>query len=99
MLHPELKVCAWEKVCWSRENGGLGVKDLSLMNVCLLLKLLHRLFVADDSAWAIWARQQTCLASLDGELCGHHWDTLRTLLPLYQATTTVLIGNGKRSSF
>jgi hypothetical protein len=44
---------AWEKVCRSRENGGLGVKDLSLMNVCLPLKLLHRLFVADDSAWAI----------------------------------------------
>jgi hypothetical protein len=50
---------AWEKVCWTKENGGLGIKDLSLMNICLLLKLLHRLHTAVDSAWASWARMHT----------------------------------------
>jgi hypothetical protein len=43
---------AWERVCWSKDHGGLGIRDLGLFNVCLLLKLLHRLFVAEDSAWA-----------------------------------------------
>lgn len=63
---------AWEKVCWLRDHGGLGIKVLSLMNVCLMLKLLHRLHVADDSAWANWARLHTNLANLDGDLSGSH---------------------------
>jgi hypothetical protein len=62
----------WERVCWNRDHGGLGIKDLSLMNVCLLLKLIHRLHVAEDSAWAAWARQHVSLASLEGDLCGPH---------------------------
>lgn len=90
---------AWEKVCWSRDHGGLGIKDLSLMDVCLLIKLLHRLQVADKSAWVIWVREHACLASLEGDICGSHWDVLRTLLPLYQAVTIVTIGDGAQTSF
>jgi len=33
------------------------------------------------------------------DLHGDHWNTLRQILPLYQAITTVLIGNGTTSSF
>jgi hypothetical protein len=88
---------AWEKICWLRDHRGLGIKDLSLMNVCLMLKLLHRLHVADDSAWASWARLHTSLANLDGDLSGLHWDVLRGLLPLYQAVTSVTVGDGTRT--
>jgi hypothetical protein len=90
---------AWPRVCWTRENGGLGIKDLGLLNVCLLLKLLHRLHVAEDSAWAKWARQNISLATLNGDLFVSHWEALRSLLPLYQAVTTVSIGDGTRTSF
>jgi hypothetical protein len=34
---------AWEWVCHSKEEGGLGVRSLSVQNACLLTKLLHRL--------------------------------------------------------
>ena len=34
-----------------------------------------------------------------GELRGHHWEVLRSLLPLYQAIKTVTLGNGKSTSF
>jgi len=34
---------AWRNVCSPRELGGLGVRDLGVHNICLLLKLLHRL--------------------------------------------------------
>ena len=70
-----------------------------MLNVCLLLKLLHRLHVAADSAWAQWARQHISLATLNGDLSGSHWEALRSLLPLYQAVTTVSIGDGTRTSF
>lgn len=93
---------AWERVCWSKDNGRLGVRDLNLMNVCLLVKLLHRLFVADDSAWVTWARPlENCLALPRWMVtCVEliNWGILRSLLPLYQAATTVVIGNDKRTS-
>jgi hypothetical protein len=37
--------------------------------------------VVEDFAWASWARQHACFALLDGDLRGHHWEVLRTLLP------------------
>jgi hypothetical protein len=32
---------AWQKVCSTKELGGLGIKDIGTQNICLLLKLLH----------------------------------------------------------
>ena len=40
---------AWKDVCRSREEGGLGVKDLAVKNECLQLKLVHKLY-SDASA-------------------------------------------------
>ena len=34
---------AWDKACLSKQDGGLGVRQISVQNACLLLKLLHRL--------------------------------------------------------
>ena len=41
---------AWEQVCEGKDHGGLGIRDLSLQNTCLLLKLLHRLHQAAGSS-------------------------------------------------
>jgi len=90
---------AWEQVCVPKELGGLGLKNLSVQNQCLLLKLIHRLHHPGASSWARWARQHVCLASLDGEVQGNHWDMLRELLPLYRVITTVRVHNGRSTSF
>jgi hypothetical protein len=29
---------------------------------------------------------------MEGDVCGHHWDALRTLRPIYQAITTIDVG-------
>ena len=42
---------AWDLVRQSRAQGGLGVKDLAIQNICLLLKLLHNLHVSCQSSW------------------------------------------------
>lgn len=39
------------------------------------------------------------LATLRGDLRGNHWKTLRSILPLYQALTTVEIKDGAATSF
>ncbi|KAJ1275668.1 hypothetical protein BS78_05G153400 [Paspalum vaginatum] len=41
---------AWEDVCATKEEGGLGVRHLATQNACLLLKLLHRLHTATTSS-------------------------------------------------
>jgi hypothetical protein len=90
---------AWIKVCNPKELGGLGMKDIGIQNICLLLKLLHRLHCPQGSAWSIWVRGRACIATLIGDVHGGHWETLRALLPLYQAITTVKLEDGHSCSF
>jgi hypothetical protein len=96
---PASCLVAWTTVCKPKDLGGLGLKDIGIQNICLLLKLLHRVHCPQSSAWAIWVRGRACLANLKGEVHGGHWETLRTLLPLYQAITTVQLGDGLSCSF
>ncbi|KAJ1273852.1 hypothetical protein BS78_05G016600 [Paspalum vaginatum] len=75
---------AWESVCTTKGMGGLNVKDLRIQNLCLLLKLLHRLHTATESSWAAWVREGVNLATLSGALK----DDLATMLPaLYSHCT------------
>jgi hypothetical protein len=89
----------WDHVCMSREDGGLGLKNLGIQNQCLLLKLLHRLYHPADSAWARWVRRQIDLVTLHGDVDDSHWGSLRRLLPTYRAITTVHIRDGACTSF
>jgi len=72
---------------------------LEVQNTCLLLKLMHRLHSGSQSSWANWIREHVCLANLEGDIQGNHWELMRELLPLYQAITTVQLGDGKSTSF
>jgi hypothetical protein len=90
---------AWTKVCNPRDLGGLGVRDLGIQNICLLLKLLHRLHCPLSSAWAQWVQRRASVLTLNGDLHGDHWGTLRAIIPLYQAITSVMLGDGKCTSF
>ncbi|KAF8651673.1 hypothetical protein HU200_063184 [Digitaria exilis] len=54
---------------------------------------------AQYSSWARWARQHVNLATLEGDMDGGHWASLRSLLPLYRTLTTVQVGSGTATSF
>jgi hypothetical protein len=90
---------AWQNVCTTKDLGGLGIKDWGPETLCLLLKLVHRLHCSETSAWAQWVRQRASIATMKGDLQGEHWEVLRSILPLYQAITTVKLGDGKSTSF
>ena len=90
---------AWDTVCTPKEDGGLGIKDLKLHNICLLIKLIHRLHSATDSSWAVWVKEHMNMATMEGDLGGPHWDSLRTLLPIYQAVSTSTVGDGCSTNF
>jgi hypothetical protein len=42
---------AWQKCCITKDLGGLGIKDFAIQNICLLLKLIHKLHCSQTSAW------------------------------------------------
>ncbi|GKV36107.1 hypothetical protein SLEP1_g44275 [Rubroshorea leprosula] len=42
---------SWERVCISKEEGGLGVKDLKKFNVALMGKWLSRLANMEEGLW------------------------------------------------
>lgn len=90
---------AWENVCKPKQAGGLGIKDLHIQNTCLLVKLIHRLHSSALSSWAAWVRSNVKLATMEGEIRGCHWDTLRALLPIYQATSSSQVGDGCSTDF
>jgi hypothetical protein len=96
---PAACLVAWTVVCNPKEQGGLGVREIGIQNVTLLLKLLHRLHCPSSSAWSQWVQERASLATLQGDVHGDHWHTLRQLLPLYQAITCVDVENGKSTSF
>lgn len=75
-----------------REHGGIGITDIHARNSCQLLQLIHRLHQAASSSWARWICEHACIATMEGDVCGHHWDALRTLRPIYQAITTIDVG-------
>lgn len=54
--HHSAKV-AWDTVTLTKEQGGLGVKDLLLWNKACCLRLIWILFFRDDSVWAIWFKE------------------------------------------
>ncbi|XP_058784820.1 uncharacterized protein LOC131659680 [Vicia villosa] len=43
-------VC-WDTVCKSREEGGLGVKNVQIMNVALISKWKWRILTENDAVW------------------------------------------------
>jgi hypothetical protein len=42
---------AWKKVATPKEKGGLGLKDLRIMNEALLTKHLHKLYNKEEVPW------------------------------------------------
>jgi hypothetical protein len=52
--HGSKCLVAWENVCATKNDGGLGVKDLELQNRCLLMKFINKLFSHDPAPWKNW---------------------------------------------
>ncbi|XP_024630578.1 uncharacterized protein [Medicago truncatula] len=41
----------WKSVCQQKKNGGMGIKDVRVMNVCLLAKWRWRLLDEENALW------------------------------------------------
>jgi hypothetical protein len=92
---------SWKKACLPKVEGSLGIRDLRLQNTCLLLKLIHRAQIVENSAWSRWIEMEFggLLEAPETNAAGTHLASLRRLLPDYRLLTTVEVGDGKNTSF
>lgn len=65
--HHSAKV-SWETVILTKNQGGLGVKDLHSWNLACILKLIWMLFFRPNSVWVCWFKE----VILKGEL-SNYW--------------------------
>ena len=89
---------AWERVCQSREAGGLGVKNMEDVNHCMLLKFIHKLHEPDPLPWKRWFLSHHG-ADLSGESDSYLAKLVSAELPRYRALTKVQVGDGAHASF
>ncbi|KAF8768539.1 hypothetical protein HU200_007528 [Digitaria exilis] len=81
----------------SKEDGGLGIKDLATLNKSLMLKHIHKLLRGDRNPWADWIRFWYDGGRADDETpC---WRYTKKLIPEYRQITEVELGDGETTSF
>lgn len=54
----------WEQVTLTKEQGGLGIKDLYTWNRACILKLIWLLFFKPNSVWVCWFKEVVLKGSL-----------------------------------
>ena len=103
----------WETICQHKKNGGLGVKDIRVMNVCLLAKWRWRLLDGEITLWkeVLEEKYGPCVGSLL-EGSNYSWprhsslwwkDVLKVgdfgVLGWFNAKVLRSVGNGMNTSF
>jgi hypothetical protein len=54
---------AWKKVTMPKDKGGLGLKNMKLMNEALLIKHLHKFYNKEDIPWVQLIWHTLCISS------------------------------------
>lgn len=54
---------------------------MGTQNICLLLKLVHRLHCPESSARAQWVQGRASISTLNGDIHGEHWQGLTVSSP------------------
>jgi hypothetical protein len=93
---------AWEKNCRPKNQGGLGVLDISVQNNALLIKNLHKFYNRMDIPWVnlIWDSNYSN-NSLPGKKFegSFWWKAHLKLVDLYKGMGKCVIGDGKTAYF
>ena len=103
----------WETVCQTKSNGGLGVKDIRVMNNNLIAKWRWRLLDGDMALWkdVLKAKYGLYVGSLlvggligDLRLASYWWKEILKLgdfgeLNWFNSEVERRVGNGLSSSF
>ncbi|RVW94842.1 putative ribonuclease H protein [Vitis vinifera] len=105
-LERKIHLVKWELVCLEKDNGGLGVKSLSILNKALLCKWSWRFAMEREAFWNQVIRENMGGArgmefkGSKGETHGVGlWKTLRKEWEVVKSRLVFVVGNGKRIKF
>ncbi|XP_024004813.1 uncharacterized protein LOC112081968 [Eutrema salsugineum] len=95
---------AWKHICLPKKEGGLGLRDFSVWNQVLNLRLIWILFTKTDSLWVAWLREhklkRSCFWSYESRPNDSWiWKFLLSLRPLAFNFLRCKLGNGRSVSF
>ena len=95
---------AWSTVCLPKQEGGLGLRNLSVWNQVLCLKFIWILLSNSSSLWADWHRDihlssQSFWSIEAVQTDSWAWKRLLKLRPLAIRFCKPVIGNGQATSF
>lgn len=94
---------AWEMVCNSNENGGLGVLNLQTHNESLLLKNLHKFYNQVNIPWVhpLWSCYYSngSLPMAQARKGSFWWRDSLKLLDQFKGMASVLVHSGSSCFF
>ena len=95
---------SWEICCLPKEEGGLGLRNLSVWNRTLCLRLIWNLYSSSSSLWADWISANRIRQSIFWEveastLSSWTWKAILSLRHTAAGLLKSNIGNGKSTSF
>ncbi|KAL0293586.1 UNVERIFIED_CONTAM: hypothetical protein Sangu_3235000 [Sesamum angustifolium] len=90
---------AWDQICKPKEEGGLGIRSMTVSNKALMMKHLWRLLQNDGtSIWVEWIQlhrlQNSTLWTFNGATGSWGWKKMLKLRPILQQGVLYKIGNG-----
>jgi hypothetical protein len=92
---------AWSKICRPKEQGGLGVLNLTIQNKALLLKNLHKFYNKHDIPCVnlIWSTYYSD-GSVPEQLIGSFWwKSHIKLIDYYKGMARCNLGDGNSVNF
>lgn len=94
---------AWKDVCKPKNQGGLGLKPLRLMNEALMTKHLWNVISKKDSLWVKWVylyriKDRNIWFNVSSEHGAWSWNQILELRDKIRAFVVYKLGNGRSCS-
>ncbi|CAD6207229.1 unnamed protein product [Miscanthus lutarioriparius] len=100
VCHGSRCLVAWENVSISKNDGGLGVKNLELQNRCILMKFINKLFSNEPAPWKQWIlRDAASFDTPSNSSTSYLWRIVNDELTTYRSITYVKVRDGASTSF
>jgi hypothetical protein len=90
---------AWDKVCFPKKKGGLGIKNMAIWNQAAMLKHIWSLFAQAGSLWVAWVDKNWLKGRSFWEIsipksCSWSWKQLLKLRDIAKEFLRFKVGDG-----
>ncbi|EMS49590.1 U-box domain-containing protein 4 [Triticum urartu] len=103
-LKRKYRLFKWDIICRPKDQGGLGIENLEVKNICLLSKWLFKLSSEAEATWAQILRNKYPHAKILAQVTvrpsdSPFWKGLMRVKQLFFNKTRFIVGNGANTRF